>query len=95
MLRRTLHNCSASQHPFRGQAIIEFTFSMVIVFIIFYSTIKIFEWSGIDMVKRRVAHDTLMTTNIEEAYQNLESSPLKQIDTIYTKATPMNAIWVP
>lgn len=52
----------------RGQAIIEFTFCMVIALLMIYGTMMLFRWGGIDLAERRIAYDETLTQNIIEDY---------------------------
>ena len=56
----------------QAQITMEFTFSMIIVLIMFYSIIQIIRWVGVDLVERRIAHDSVLT--------NDTISPREQID---------------
>lgn len=53
-----------------GQAILEFTFSIIVILIMAWSTIAIFKWTGADLVGRRQSHDLLLRTGIDEAWSN-------------------------
>ncbi len=78
-----------------GQVIIEFTFSMIIVFLMIYSITKIFEWSGKEIVNRRIAHDTILTgQTLSRSYTNVsDSQQIAQISPFFSSGTAMNAIW--
>lgn len=52
----------------KGQVLIEFTFCMIIVFLMIYAIMKIVQWTGLDMVNRRAAHDEVLTSTIVEDY---------------------------
>lgn len=89
----------------RAQVIIEFTFCMIIVFLMIYATIKIFRWTGLDLANRRQNHDAVLTGAINrlgtcvdmnvwcDGYSTEETGPLKQIDPYFSGSTKMNAIW--
>lgn len=77
-----------------GQVIIEFTFSMIIVFLMIYSITKIFEWTGREIVDRRLNHDSVLKTTNVRAYTTIaESEQIAQISPFFSSGTPMNAIW--
>ena len=48
----------------KSQAIIEFTFCMIVVFLMFYAVIKIFRWSGVNLAERRKDHEAVLTSPI-------------------------------
>jgi len=51
-----------------GQVFLEFTFCMIIIFLMIYAVIKVFEWSGKDLAERRLSHDGLIVTAINSGY---------------------------
>ena len=55
----------------KGQVILEFTFCMIVILIMMYGVIKVFHWTGRDIVARQRAHETTLFANV---------SPRKQID---------------
>ena len=57
-----------NKHSYKGQVIVEYTFCLIIVFLMVYSMIKIFRWSGTNLVKRQKDHQALLTAHIEEEY---------------------------
>ncbi|MBF0523304.1 MAG: hypothetical protein HQL24_09655 [Candidatus Omnitrophica bacterium] len=67
-----------------AQIIVEFTFCMIIIFIMIYSTIKVFQWVGVDMVHRRVGHEKTLTSGDD-------SNPEVQTKADFYKATNFNA----
>lgn len=72
---------------------LEFTFCMIIVFLMMFSLIMIFRWSGADLGQRRVAHDTLLINSIVEDYNIPSEGPLSQIDPYFYQPVKMNAVW--
>ena len=78
-----------------GQAMLEFCFSMIIVFLLIYGTMMTLRWTGMDLAQRRIAHDNVLLTPIIESYLNRESSPMRQVETsFYGNPFPMNTIWM-
>lgn len=67
-----------------GQVILEFTFCMIVVLIMIFGVTKVFHWTGRDLVERRMAHDSLLTSG---------GSPDQQIDPFFYSPVKMNAIW--
>ncbi|HQP10320.1 MAG TPA: hypothetical protein PKV41_02915 [Candidatus Omnitrophota bacterium] len=52
----------------RGQVLIEFTFCMIVVFLMIYGLAKVFVWTGRDFAERANAHDKLLVSPIDEDY---------------------------
>ncbi len=77
----------------KSQVLIEFSFCMVVIFLMIYATMMIFRWTGSDLAGRRVAHDDLLTTDVEQRYGTIADGPLKQIDPYFYRPTKMNAVW--
>ncbi len=78
-----------------GQTMIEFTFSLIVVLLMIYGMMKVFEWTGKDQAMRRMAHDELLFSDIKRKYdrENPGEGPLKQIDPYFYTPQSMNAIW--
>lgn len=78
----------------KAQVLIEFSFCMVVIFLMIYAAMMIFRWTGSDLAARRVAHDDLLTTNVEQRYGGtIANGPLKQIDPYFYRPGKMNAVW--
>ncbi len=77
----------------KGQVMLEFTFCMIILFLMMYAIIMVFRWTGLDLGQRRAAHDAQITTAIVQRYGNIADGPLKQIDPYFYSPTKMNAVW--
>lgn len=81
----------------RGQTMIEFTFCMIIVFLMIYSITKVFEWSGRELVSRRVGHTSRLTTSgggLTRSYTSAaDSEQIAQISPFYSSGVDMNAVW--
>ena len=69
----------------KGQVILEFTFCMIVILIMIFGIIKVFHWTGSDLVERQRAHTTVL----------LDSglTPREQIDPFFYAPVKMNAIW--
>ncbi len=52
----------------KGQVLLEFTFCMIIVFLMIFGVTKAFIWGGIQLADRAVDHDKLLVTRIAEGY---------------------------
>ncbi len=73
-----------------GQAVLEFTFSMVILVLLIMGLIKVFLWTGIDLAERRKAHERVLTQTLpgtEAVYE------LRQIRPTFFFSAPVNAAW--
>ncbi len=68
----------------KAQTTIEFTFCMIIIFLMIYGMMKVFQWSGVDLAERRIAHETVLTGG---------GGPRAQIDPHFSVPQKMNAIW--
>ena len=54
-----------------AQSTIEFTFVMVIIFLLAYGLIRIFRWAGLDLAERRWAHEQIITDKSLSTEQQL------------------------
>ncbi|MDO8579978.1 MAG: pilus assembly protein [Candidatus Omnitrophota bacterium] len=70
----------------KGQVILEFSFSMMVVLLLMFGTIMVFRWTGLDLVARQKSHDALLF--------NEDLTPEEQIDPFFHAPLPMNATWV-
>ena len=52
----------------KAQVMLEFTFCMIILFLMMYGIVMVFRWVGLDLGQRQQAHETLLTTDIVEDY---------------------------
>lgn len=77
----------------RGQTMAEFTFSLIVILLMIYGLMRIFEWTGKDQAMRRMSHDALITGKVEHSYDNPGEGPAKQIDPYFHTPIKMNAIW--
>lgn len=69
----------------RGQVMVEFTFCMVVLFLMMYAVVMVFRWVGLDLGQRQKAHETALTAPV---------TPLEQIDPYFYTPEPMNAVWM-
>lgn len=93
MLKRDKHNF---KRLYKGQATIEFAFSIIIVALMIYGALKIVQWTGTDLIARRQTHDSALTdTSVDVNYSsgNPENGPLKQITPNFHYPTTMNAVF--
>lgn len=79
-----------------AQVMLEFTFSMVVVFLMLFSTFMIFRWSGLDLAKRRQDHEKSLTAKIEQDYprDNVVQGPINQLDAYFHQPLRMNAVFM-
>ena len=77
----------------KGQVIVEFTFCMIILFLLIYGTMMVFRWTGVDLVERRKASDALLVTPVVEDWGVFADGPIKQIDPYFYTPIKMNAVW--
>ena len=76
----------------KSQAIIEFTFCMIIVFLMIYAVIKIFRWTGLNLAERRRNHEEALVNSIDRNSGGPDG-PLKQISPYFSRPTKMNTVW--
>ena len=69
----------------KGQVILEFTFCMIVILIMLYGVIKVFHWTGSDLVERQRAHTKTLLVNTLD--------PREQIDPYFYAPIKMNAVW--
>ena len=67
-----------------GQTMIEFSFCMIVVVVLLLGMIKVFVWSGKDLIGRRVAHETILA--------NEDLTPDRQIRPVFYYATRFDAV---
>lgn len=86
---------------------LEFTFCMIILFLMMYAMIMIFRWTGLDLGQRQQAHEAQLVSEIDPNYGepgvflmgvsvmgvSVNRGPLNQIDPYFYSPTPMNAVW--
>ena len=78
----------------QAQVLIEFTFCMIVIFLMIYALMKIFLWTGSDLSERRAAHDAALIRNdIVTSYTISRDSPLKQVDSYFYRPGRINAVW--
>ena len=82
-----------SDKLFQGQAALEFSFCMIVVFLMIYGIVMILRWTGLDLAERRRAHDTRLIAPIDQDYVNASDGPLYQVDPYFYSPIKMNAIW--
>jgi len=76
-----------------GQAVLEFTFSIFVIFLFIYAFIKVFQWTGIGLAERRQIHEKVLTRDIIEGWSTAADGPLKQIDPFFYKQRRIKAVW--
>lgn len=88
-------NQSASKP--KGQTMIEFTFCMIIVFLMVFSLTKVFQWSGRELTARRLGHDSRLTytdASLTRSYTSAaDSEQIAQISPFFSSGVDMNAVW--
>lgn len=67
-----------------GQVILEFTFSMMVVFIMIYSLIMLMRWVGMDQAERRMSHYATLRANVAVG---------NQLSPYFYDPMPMNLIF--
>ena len=84
----------------KGQASIEFAFAMIVALLMAYAIIRLFDWSGRDLIERRQGHEqTLFQTDRSQRAYNIipgepvDSSQLRQINPVLTPPTRFDGVW--
>ncbi len=92
----------------KAQVMLEFTFCMIILFLMMYGIIMVFRWVGLDLGQRQHAHEAVLTAPIDSRYgqcvnfvlpggcveqRAVEAGPLSQIDPYFYTPEKMNAVW--
>ncbi len=80
----------------QAQSIVEFSFSMVILFVMVYGLTHIFQWTGVDTVKRQKTHDALMKQDAPKNpnYTSPQNSGvIEQLEPNFYRPVKMNAIF--
>lgn len=54
--------------PAHGQVMVEFTFCMIIIFLMIYAIMMVLRWTGVDLAERRIAHEQQLRTGITQDY---------------------------
>jgi hypothetical protein len=76
----------------KGQAVIEFTFCMIIVFLMIYAIIMVLRWTGRDLAARRAAHEGLLRTPAATE-ANGPNGPRMQINPYFYTPVGIKAVW--
>lgn len=54
--------------PSNGQVMLEFTFCMIILFLMMYGIIMVFRWVGMDLGQRQKAHESALMAPVDPYY---------------------------
>jgi len=82
-----------------AQAILEFTFAMIILMLLIFAIVRVLEWTGHTLVGRRIAHENVLILPAVESYVYLpqcgitELRPIDQIDPYFYKQPKMKPVW--
>ena len=77
----------------KGQAVIEFTFCMIIILLLFFGCVMAFRWAGVSLAERRAAHDKTIKANLPDNWPDFSASALRQVDKDFYKNNSMNLIF--
>ena len=69
----------------KGQAILEFTFAMIILMLLIYGLVMVFRWAGLDLAERRIQHDMVLT--------DPKLSPTQQVNPDFYRPIKMHTIY--
>jgi len=73
----------------RAQSTLEFTFAMVMIIMLIIGMIRVFAWTGRDLVERRIAHEETLTRSVGGGY----AAQLKQTTPRFYGSADVNATW--
>ena len=76
-----------------GQVVLEFTFSIFIIFLFVYAFIKIFQWTGTGLAERTIVHEKTLKRSITENWVNNKDGPLQQINPYFYKSRKIKAVY--
>ena len=88
--------------PRKAQVIIEFSFCMIVLLLMLYSTMMIFHWTGIDIVGRRISYDNSLFQSVSQDYSVVagpgyswipKGGTIQQLNPNFYTPTLMNAIF--
>lgn len=75
----------------------EFTFCFIMILLIIYGCIKAFQWAGVSLAERRIAHDQSLSDRFVNEGSNWDTSPmsgpLRQLQTDFYDGTDMNLVF--
>ena len=74
-----------------GQAMIEVTFSVVVLVGLILGMIKVFHWVGLDLSGRRGAHESTLITPVVTTNEN---DIYRQVRPSFYEGTPINAAMI-
>ena len=69
----------------RAQSIIEFTFTMVAMMLLFFGLVRVFRWAGMDLADRRYQHDA--------SFHNWSLKPEEQLNPNFYKTRKIDAVF--
>ena len=82
----------------KAQVSIEFSFAMIVALLMAFAIMRIFDWTGRDLVDRQNIHESTITDRTQgrqdyDASDLTTSRQLQQINPTSLKATRFNAVW--
>ena len=78
-----------------AQVMLEFTFSMIIVLLMLYALVMVFQWGGKELIQRQKAHEEGLYLEFDPNYNSIENSPIRQMQQGFYNPASMDAIYVP
>jgi hypothetical protein len=76
----------------RGQSTIEFTFAMIVTFILIYALVMVFRWAGLDLAERRFAHERLLQME-KDPVTGAVTRPEQQLNPEFYKPRKLEAVF--
>jgi len=107
MLKLLKDNKQKKDNP-KGQITMEFMFCMVVILIMFWSSIRVLRWTGLDLAERRIGHDKILMQPTYLSFGCLmhdyltgnwsldvdyRDGPIKQLAPAFHQPTSLNAWW--
>ena len=84
-------NTLRSLRSWSGQAMIESTFSIIVIVLLILSMIRVFFWVGSDLARRRAAHEQTLITPIVNPNAGNIDEVYRQIRPMFYEGSPMDA----
>ncbi|MCP3685692.1 MAG: hypothetical protein GY861_23850 [bacterium] len=78
-----------------GQAILEFTFAMVLFSLFLYALLMAFKWVAQDLAERQIEHETTLLTEIGSGSGAFgdQYSPSEQLNPVFYKPRKLDMVY--
>lgn len=76
-----------------AQATIEFTFSFILMLILFYGIIQAIRWTGVTLAERRIQHEQSFKKTVGDNWKGYDNGPMQQIRSDFYQPKRMDLIF--